>query len=77
VLFAGVEPPVAITEAAATLGLVIVVGLHVVTVVFAMLYLGVVHALMARATAHDPAITAVYIRSLRYRDYYPPHAHAR
>lgn len=77
VLFAGVEPAVAITEAAASLGLVIVVGLHVATVVLVVLYIGVVHWWMVRATASDPAITAVYLRSLRYRDYYPPHAHAR
>ena len=77
VLFAGVEPAVAVTEGAATLGLAIVVGLHVSTIALAVLYLGVVHACVARATASDPEITAVYLRSLRYRDYYPPHAYAR
>jgi type IV secretory pathway TrbD component len=77
VLFAGVEPAVAITEGAATLGLLIVVGLHVTTIVLAGVYVGVVHFLVARATAFDPAITAVYIRSLRFADYYPAHAHAR
>lgn len=76
VLFAGVEPAVAITEAAMSLGLLIVVGLHVSTIALVVLDLGLIHALVARATAHDPAITAVYIRSLRFRDYYPPHAHA-
>jgi type IV secretory pathway TrbD component len=77
VLFAGVEPGVAVTEGAACLGLVIVVGLHVTTIALAVLYLAVVHVLVTRATANDPAITAVYIRSLRFRDYYPPHAYAR
>jgi type IV secretory pathway TrbD component len=77
VLFAGVEPAVAITEGAATLGLLVVVGLHVSTIVLAAVYVGIVHALAVRATASDPAISAVYIRSLKFRDYYPPHAHAR
>lgn len=77
VLFAGVEPAIAITEGAITLSLLIVVGIHVVTLLLALMYVGVIHALVARATASDPEITAVYIRSLRYRDYYPPHAHAR
>lgn len=76
VLFAGVEPAVAITEGAATLGLVIIIGVHVITLVLATLYLGALHVLVARATASDPAITAVYVRSLRFRDYYPPHAYA-
>jgi type IV secretory pathway TrbD component len=77
VLFAGVEPAVAISEGAAALGLLVVVGLHVTTIVLAAVYVGVVHLLMARATAFDPAITAVYIRSLRFADYYAAHAHAR
>ena len=75
VLFAGVEPAVAITEGAVSLGLVIVVGLHVMTIALAVLYLVVMHCAMVRATASDPEITAVYIRSLTLRDYYPPHAH--
>ncbi|HSY80348.1 MAG TPA: VirB3 family type IV secretion system protein [Gemmatimonadaceae bacterium] len=77
VLFAGVEPAVAITEGAAALGLLIVVGLHVTTIALAAVYLGGLHWAMARATVGDPAITAVYIRSLRFADYYPAHAHAR
>jgi type IV secretory pathway TrbD component len=77
VLFAGVEPVVAITEGAAVLGLLVVVGLHVTTIALAAMYIGVVHVLLVRATASDPEITAVYLRSLRYQDYYPPHAYAR
>jgi type IV secretory pathway TrbD component len=75
VLFAGVEPVVAITEGAVSLGLLVVVGLHVATIALAFVYLVGVHWAMARATAADPAIAAVYVRSLAYRDYYPPHAH--
>jgi type IV secretory pathway TrbD component len=75
VLFAGVEPAVAIAEGSAVLGLVFVAGVHVATLALAALYLVVVHACMARATAADPAIAAVYLRSLATRDYYPPHAH--
>jgi type IV secretory pathway TrbD component len=75
VLFAGVEPAVAITEGAVSMGLLVVVGLHVATIALAALYLLVLHCAMVRATASDPEIAAVYIRSLRYRDYYPAHAH--
>lgn len=76
VLFAGVEPAVAIAEGAISLGLLIVIGIHAVTLLLAIVYLGVVHGLAVRATVSDPAITAVYLRSLRFRDYYPPHGHA-
>lgn len=74
VLFAGVEPAVAIAEGSLSLGLLVVVGVHIATVALAVVYLVVVHCAMARATATDPAIVAVYVRSLALRDYYPPHA---
>ncbi len=77
VLFAGVEPAVAVAEGSAVLGLLIIVGLHVATIALCAFYLTVIHTAMVRATVADPAIAAVYLRSLRWRDYYPPHAHPR
>jgi len=74
ILFAGVEPPVAIIEGAIVLALLVVVGIHVATLGLAALYLTAVHAAMAAATRGDPQISAVYLRSLGARDQYPPHA---
>ncbi len=74
VLFVGVEPAVAIAEGSVSLGLLVVVGLNVATIALAVVYLGILHCAMVRATAGDPAIVAVYVRSLALRDYYPPHA---
>jgi type IV secretory pathway TrbD component len=74
ILFAGVEPPVAIIEGAIVLALLVVVGIHLATVGLAALYLTVVHTAMAAATRADPQISAVYLRSLGARDHYPPHA---
>lgn len=74
ILFAGVEPAVAIAEASIVLALVIVAGLHVATIVLATVYATAVHAAAALVTRDDPCISVVYLRSLSGRDYYPPHA---
>jgi type IV secretory pathway TrbD component len=74
ILFAGVEPAVAIAEASIVLALVIVAGLHVPTMALATVYATAVHAAAAMVTRDDPSISVVYLRSLSGRDYYPPHA---
>ena len=74
ILFAGVEPAVAIAEGAIVLALLVVVGVHVATIGLAAFYVGAVHAAVAACTRSDPLISAVYLRSLVARDYYPPHA---
>lgn len=73
ILFAGVEPAVAIAEASVVLALVVVVGVHVATIALGAVYVGAVHAAVAACTRDDPRISAVYLRSLLARDYYPPH----
>jgi type IV secretory pathway TrbD component len=74
ILFAGVEPAVAIAEASIVLALLVVVGVHVATVALATLYATAVHAALAAVTRDDPLISVVYLRSVAARDYYPPHA---
>jgi type IV secretory pathway TrbD component len=74
ILFAGVEPSVAIAEGSIVLALLFVVGLHVATIALAVVYATAVHAAAAAVTRDDPLISAVYLRSLMARDYYPPHA---
>jgi type IV secretory pathway TrbD component len=73
VLFLGAEPGVVIVEVAVVLGLLFVVGVHVATVGVALFYVTVVHSAVVRVTASDPQISAVYLRSLLARDYYPAH----
>jgi type IV secretory pathway TrbD component len=74
ILFAGVEPAVAICEGSIVLALVVVVGVHLATIALAAVYVGAVHAAFAACTRDDPLISRVYLRSLAARDYYPPHA---
>jgi len=74
VLFAGVEPPVAVLEGATAFALTFGVGLHVLTLVLAVCYVTVVHGVFVWVAAQDPQMTVLYVRSLAIHDFYFPHA---
>ncbi len=74
VLFAGAEPAVVVLEVTTAFALVFGVGLHVATVLLAVFYLTVVHAVMVWVATQDPQMIGLYVRSLGARDFYPPHA---
>lgn len=77
VLYAGVERPVIALETTIAIGLVATVGPRLITVAVVALIVGVVHPVMAWVTSKDPLATAVYVRSLRWKDYYAPHGGVR
>ena len=60
-------------EATIAIGLVATVGPRLVTLLAVGLIVGVVHPVMAWLTSKDPLSTAIYVRSLGWRDYYAPH----
>lgn len=74
VLFAGAEPAAVMVEVTAAFALVFGIGFHAVTVLLALFYLTTVHGFMVWVAAQDPQMTALYVRSLASRDFYPPHA---
>ena len=74
VLFAGAEPAVVVLEVTTAFALVFGVGLHVATVLLAVFYLTVVHAVMVWVAKQDPEMIGLYVRSLGARDFYPAHA---
>lgn len=74
ILFAGAEPAVVVLEVTTAFALVFGVGLHIATVLLAVFYVTVGHALMVWVAKHDPQMTALYVRSLTGQDFYPPHA---
>ena len=74
VLFAGAEPAVVIVELSTAFALVFGIGLHVATVVLAVLYLTVVHGVMVWVAKQDAQMTSLYVRSLSAKDFYAPHA---
>lgn len=76
VLIAGAEPAVVVLEMSTAFALVFGVGLHITTVLLAVFYLTVVHSLMVWIAKQDPHMTALYVRSLGARDFYPAHSAA-
>jgi type IV secretory pathway TrbD component len=74
VLFAGAEPAVVVLEITTAFALVFGIGLHVATVLLAVFYVTVVHSIMVWVAKQDAHMTALYVRSLSARDFYPPHA---
>jgi type IV secretory pathway TrbD component len=73
-LFAGAEPPVVMLEVSTAFALIFGIGLHAATLGLALFYLTAVHSLMVWVAKQDPQMTALYIRSLSGRDFYPPHS---
>ena len=76
-LYGGVERPVLVLEATTALGLLFSLGPHLATFGIVAVIVGVLHPAMVWVSARDPLATAVYIRSLGWRAYYPPHASMR
>ena len=76
VLYAGVERTVIALESTIAIGLVATVGPRLVTLAAVAVIVGLVHPVMAWVTSKDPLATAIYIRSLGWRDYYAAHAPA-
>jgi type IV secretory pathway TrbD component len=77
VLYAGVERPVIALEGTIAAALVFTVGPRLVTLAVIVAIVVVIHPAMAWATSRDPLATAIYVRSLRWRDYYAPHGTLR
>lgn len=73
ILFAGAEPAAAVLEVLTAGALLFGVGFHIASIVLAVFYLTVVHALMTWVAAQDPQMSQLYLRSLAARDYYPAH----
>ena len=77
VLYGGVERPVIALEATIAAGLIFTVGPRVVTLAVIFAIVSVLHPTMVWVTSRDPLATAIYVRSLRWRDFYPPHGTLR
>lgn len=77
VQIAGVDRGLVIVEATLVAALVVMGGMDWRTLSLAALLAAVLHPALAWATAADPAIVEVYVRSLGAQDFYPPVARWR
>lgn len=77
VLYAGVERPVIALEGTIAVGILFTVGPRLVTLVVIVAIVSIIHPAMAWVTSRDPLATSIYVRSLRWHDYYAPHGALR
>ena len=73
-LYAGVDRGFLLFEVATVGSLFFLVGFHLATLGLAVLWLAVLHPVMAWINSQDPLLAQLYIRSLSARDFYLPHA---
>ena len=74
ILLAGAERPLAISNWITAAALIFGGGLHWYTVIMGAFLLTVGHWALVQAAKFDPQLSQVYVRHIRYPDYYPARA---
>ena len=74
ILLAGAERPLAISNWITAAASIFGGGLHWYTVAMGAFLLTVGHWALVQAAKFDPQLSQVYVRHIRYQDYYPARA---
>src|ERR1700685_3639609 len=74
ILLGGGERPLAISNWITAAALIFGGGLHWYTVIMGTFLLTVGHWALVQAAKFDPQLSQVYVRHIRYQDYYPARA---
>ena len=74
ILLAGAERPLAIANWITAAALIFGGGLHWYTVAMGTFLLTFGHWALVQAAKFDPQLSQVYVRHIRYQDYYPARA---
>ena len=74
ILLAGAERPLAISNWITAAALIFGGGLHWYTVITGAFLLTVGHWALVQAAKFDPQLSQIYVRHIRYQDYYPARA---
>ena len=77
-LLAGAERELVLVNGTIIAALIFGVGFHWASVTAAILLATVGHWGLMRAAKHDPQLSRIYVRHIRYQEYYParPEVHA-
>ena len=74
ILLGGAERSLAIANWITTASLILGGGLHVYTIAAGAFLLTIGHWALVEAAKFDPHLSRVYVRHIRYQDYYPARA---
>ena len=70
-LLAGAERELVLVNGTAIAALIFGVGFHWASVTVAVLLATAGHWALTRAAKHDPQLSRIYVRHVRYQEYYP------
>ncbi len=73
-LLAGAERELVLMNGTAIAALIFGVGFHWASVTMAIVFATVGHWALTRVAKHDPQMSRIYIRHVRYQEYYPARA---
>jgi type IV secretory pathway TrbD component len=73
-LLAGAERELVLMNGTAIAALIFGVGFHWASVTVALVFATVGHWALTRVAKHDPQMSRIYIRHVRYQEYYPARA---
>ena len=73
-LLAGAERELVLVNGTAIAALVFGVGFHWASVTMAIVLATAGHWGLTRAAKHDPQMSRIYVRHIRYQEYYPARA---
>jgi type IV secretory pathway TrbD component len=76
-LLAGAERELVLMNGTAIAALIFGVGFHWASVTMAILFATVGHWALTRVARHDSQMSRIYIRHVRYQEYYPARAPAK
>jgi len=71
ILLSGAERQLALANWITAAGLIFGAGLHWYTIAMGILLLTLGHWALVQAAKFDPQLSRVYVRHIRYQDYYP------
>ena len=73
-LLAGAERELVLINGTAIAALIFGVGFHLASVTVAIMFATIGHWALTRVARHDPQMSRIYIRHVRYQEYYPSRA---
>jgi type IV secretion system protein VirB3 len=73
-LLAGAERELVLVNGTLIAALIFGVGFHWASVTVAVTFATIGHWALTRAAKHDPHMSRIYIRHVRYQEYYPARA---
>jgi type IV secretion system protein TrbD len=73
-LLAGAERELVLINGTAIAALIFGVGFHWASITVAIIFATIGHWVLTRVARHDPQMSRIYIRHVRYQEYYPARA---